>query len=232
MKGHEVIHSARLEGVYGALRVIQAKHDKFETKCIGSGNCCKIGLVISLAECWNIAKNLRRQYWIVAESKGLEAAELWWEDTVLDSLIDQMYEDTWDPETNEQESHCAFYNNGCTIYEYRPMVCRAYGVIAPVQDGVCPRKRLPDGGHELIWDKEVEAILKEFDEVVEKYGVDNPDLDFSIYMPAGVLKFLLKPEELQDLIASTDQKFWMGHKGYKHQISKDHWQTVEIGTKK
>jgi Fe-S-cluster containining protein len=228
----ELVTQSRLEGVYGVLRKVQSEHDQFETRCIGSGNCCKIGLVIPLAESWNIAKNIRRQYWLIAEDKGKDEAEVWYQD-LLARLTAAMHDDSWSLETNEQDGYCAFYSNGCSIYEFRPMVCRAYGVIAPVQEGVCPRKRLPDGGHELIWDATVEKVMSEFNNVITDWGSKNPTLNFSMYMPAGVLRFLLSQEELQDLIQKTDQKFWMGHEGYQHQIDRKNWneQSVEIGVK-
>lgn len=227
MNSTEVIVAARLEGVYGVLRKIQAQHNEFETRCKGSGNCCRIGLVISLAECWNIARNIRRTYWMIAEDKGQEEAELWYLNLVS-NLKEALYDKTWDPETHEKMSHCVFYDQGCTIYEYRPMVCRAYGMIAPVQEGVCPRKRLPDGGIELLWDDTVQATIDEFDSVIEFWGEANPQLNYSIYMPAGVLKFLLPSEELQALIADTDEKFWMGALGYKHQINPSNWTETSV----
>lgn len=228
----ETVTASRLEGVYGVLRKIQAEHDTFETKCIGSGNCCRIGLVIPLAECWNIAKNIRRQYWLKAENQGKEVAEEWYI-TLVGELAGALEDESWNPDTNEQDDHCVFYDNGCTIYEYRPMVCRAYGVIAPVQEGVCPRKRLPDGGHELIWDATVEKVMTEFNNVISDWGAKIPALNFSMYMPAGVLRFLLSEAHLKDLIADTDEKFWMGHEGYQHMIDRKHWSetSVEIGVK-
>lgn len=233
MNQNQVITSARLEGVYSVMRQLQATHDGFETRCIGSGKCCKIGLVLPLAECWYIARNLRRQFWLMAEDKGIDYANVWYEG-VLGNLQYAMRDKSWNPETNEQEDHCVFFQDGCTIYEFRPLVCRAYGVIAPVQDGVCPRNRLPDGGHELIRDETVERVVEEFDSLISEWGEQNPALNYSIYMPAGVLRFLLTTEELQELIAETDKKFWMGHVGYKHQLSPEHWGSetlVTLGSK-
>ena len=83
MKQAEIIHRARLNGVYGVARKLQAHHDRFETRCIGSGNCCRYGLVIPVAECFNIARSLREDYWKLAEDKGLEAADTEWAETVL-----------------------------------------------------------------------------------------------------------------------------------------------------
>lgn len=222
MKVEELLTSARLEGVYGVMRKVQSIHDGFETRCIGSGNCCAIGLRIHLSEAWNIARNLRRVYWITAEDKGTAAAEAWHEDIVA-RLIATLVDDkaNWDPNVEETPgTKCVFYNGGCTIYEYRPLICRAYGVFLPVQDGVCPRKRLSDGGHELIRDESIDRTLAEFDNIIETWGTDNPDLDYSIHIAAGVLRFLIPVEQLVEVIESTDKKFWMGHPGYPHQMHK------------
>jgi Fe-S-cluster containining protein len=228
----EVVTAARLEGVYGVLRKIQAEHNNFDTKCVGSGNCCKVGLYISLAECWNIARNLRREYWIKAEDQGKAEAEHWYQ-TIVNELKLALENEEWTQESQELSTYCVFYKDGCTIYEYRPLVCRAYGVTSPVQEDVCPRKRLPDGGHELIWDETVEKTIAEFDAVVKEWGEKNPTLNFSLYMPAGVLRFLLPMEELQHLLKTTDQKFWMATPGYGHQIRRENWTetSVTIGAK-
>lgn len=208
--------SARLEGVYGVMRKLQAVHDGFETRCIGSGNCCKIGLRIHLTEAWNIARNLRRQYWIKAETAGTKNADAWWSH-LLEDLKYALTDETWDPLNEETtERKCVFFSNqqGCTIYEFRPFVCRAYGVIGPVQEGVCPRKRLPDGGHELIRNDEVDRTIEEMEKIIDFWSTQNPELNYSLHIAAGVLRFLLPQQELVDLIQSTDQKFWLGVPGY------------------
>lgn len=224
MKQQDVIFRARLSGVYGVARKLQALHNNFDTKCIGAGNCCRIGLVIPLVECYNIAKSLREDYWKIAENKGLEDADSWWS-TIVGDLQAAMSRN-WNAETGgyDDSSHCVFYKEGCGIYEYRPLICRAYGVFAPVQEGACPRKRLPDGGHELIRDDGVKAMIAEFDNIVGQWGIQNPDLDFSIYMPAGVLRFILPDEEFQQLMKDHPDKF-MGHKGYQHQMHEESWGT-------
>jgi Fe-S-cluster containining protein len=220
MNQNEVNVQHRLEGVYGVMRRLQATHDGFETRCIGSGNCCEIGLRVNLSEAWNVAKQLRRQYWLVAEDQGIGVAEIWWNKLIW-RLMSHLEFDTmrWDSEKEETPGHkCVFWDGGCTIYEFRPMICRSYGVIAPVQDSVCPRKRLPGGGHELIRNSTVDKIIDEFDNIIKLWGQAKPDLDYSIHIAAGVLRFILKPSELEELISRTDKKFWMGYKGYPHQL--------------
>lgn len=236
MKLPELVVKEKLSGVYGVMRKLQAEHNEFETACQGAGNCCKVGLVIPLAECYYIAKGLRENYWKIAEMDGKARAETWWTD-IMYRLTNAMYDDSWDPDTNEVAGHCAFYttkNPGqdhshgiCEIYDIRPLVCRAYGVIAPVQEGACPRKRLPDGGHEIIRNETVDNLLDEFDSAIKYWGEKFEGMDFSIYMPAGVLRFLLPQEELQGLIERTDEKFWMGHQGYKHML-RDIGETKEV----
>lgn len=222
MNSKEIIHQARLEGVYGIMRSLQSVHNSFETPCVGTSGCCKVGLFLSLGECWNIAKELRRDYWKLAENTSIDNADSTWQEAI-DALVNELQDEEWTPEIQERSAYCVFYDKGCTIYEYRPMVCRSYGVISPVQEGVCGRKRLPDGGHELIRDGSVDRVLSEFDSLIAQWGIDWPELNYSMYMPAGVLKFLLSTEELQELITTTDKRFWMGSVGYKHSLAQENW---------
>ncbi len=234
MNVNDAIVAARLEGVYGVMRKLQATHDGHESRCIGSGNCCTIGLRIHLSEAWNIAKQLRRQYWLKAEDLGLKKADIWW-DGLIYSLKRVLQADVanWNPENEEDTTEkCVFYNGGCTIYEYRPMVCRSFGVISPAAEW-CPRKRDSNGAHPIIRNDEVELTVEEFDKVIEHWGEAHPDLHFSIHIAAGVLRFLLTPDELRELIATTDQKFWMGLPGYPHQLGRKVFETpVELERKK
>lgn len=226
MNKHQVEIAARLDGVYGVLRKLQAIHDGFETKCIGAGNCCNIGLRISLAECWNIARNIRRQYWIKAEDIGTQKAEEWYQE-LIGSLKDAFNHADWSwNDEDKVETKCAFFSNGCSIYEYRPAICRAYGVITPVQIGVCPRPRLSDGTSiEVIATDDVERAIDEFDSIIARWDSEFPDLGFSIYMPAGVLRFLLPEQELRNLIENTDEKYWQGTPGYQHRMHKKDYET-------
>ena len=52
---------AKLDMVYNQVRVIEAKQNETKYKCLGSGECCHIGLVIHMTECANIAFKLRQQ---------------------------------------------------------------------------------------------------------------------------------------------------------------------------
>ena len=232
MNTAQLVTKARLEGVYGVLRKLQANHDEFETRCIGTGNCCKVGLFISLAECWNIATELKRRRWLIAEDKGQSAANAWW-DKQIEGLVEALTVEEWDYDHQETETYCNFSDAevGCTIYEFRPMVCRAYGVIAPAETR-CGRARLNDeGDHELLpWDM-AENVIQEFDAIIQAWGGSFPGLDYSMYMPAGVLRFLLTDSDLSAVIESTDEKFWQGAQGYTHQINPGNWTPVEIRSK-
>ena len=83
---------------------------------------------------------------------------------------------------------------------------------------MCPRKRLPDGGIDIIRNDTVKTVLAEFDDIIQTWGVLKPDLDYSIHISAGILKFLLPIEELRELIDQTYPKFWLAATGYKHQL--------------
>jgi Fe-S-cluster containining protein len=219
----DLIH--KLDSVYDRMRKLQAQHNMLETRCIGSGICCKIGLRIPLAECYNIAFNLKKEYLKLWESEGKEVADNWWHDKIQ-KLLNAFDEPNWSHENPEAvDKHCAFYENGCSIYSYRPMVCRAYGVIMPVKY-TCPRKRLSDGGHELFFgSEEVESMLDSYDEVIDEFADMNPDeLDYTVYMPFGVLRFLLGKDKLLELIKSIDPKFTLGVPGNPHVMHYLDWQ--------
>lgn len=224
----EVAAAARLESIYSSFRKLQAVHDEFETRCIGAGNCCKVGLYIPLLECWNIARHIKREYWLHSESQGRDYANGWYDRKIKDLKDAFVNQADWDVAIQETEAHCAFSdpNAGCTIYEQRPLVCRVYGVTAPVQEGVCPRKRLPDGNVELIVNEQTEALLDGFDSLVAEWSKAMPALRYTIYMPAGVLSFLLDEEERQQLMEETDPKFWMADEGYStHRLRSGNWGT-------
>jgi len=221
VKQEEVEISARLKGVYQVMRQLQAQHNLLETRCIGAGNCCEIGLRVSLMECWNIAQSFKDQFWLTAESAGIQAAKDYMADLILD-LKTYLKEDyaKWDPNEEETPGHkCVFYNTdyGCGIYEVRPMVCRAYGVIAPVHDR-CPRPRLKSGEIQIFGEEFSESVLNEFDKLIELWGATKPELDYSIHIAVGVLRFLLEEDEFSKFVGEIDSKFFLAFPGYKHQM--------------
>jgi len=51
-----------------------------------------------------------------------------------------------------------------------------------------------------------------------------------VYMPLGVLSFLLSDEELDELAKNTDEKFWRGVVGwmnYRVQFTREHGYSVD-----
>lgn len=227
MSKKDTILFSRLEGIYGVFRKIQATHDSHpdttEFRCIGSGNCCKIGLVIPLMECENIAKRLREQYWKLAELHGLDWAEDWWEHKIIGELVDAFDDPEWEMHAEDKaRRYCAFFDEGsrgCRIYEFRPMVCRAYGTIMTV-DTRCPRKRREDGSVVLIRSKQTDATVDAFEKILNEYSAEDESKNYSVFMPMGILKFLLDDARLKELYNNTDKKFWMASPGYPHQMAK------------
>jgi len=205
----------RLDFVYNKVRVFQAKHNETEFRCINSGKCCQIGLKIHLAECALIAFRIRQEYYLRMENEGQESADAWM-DSRVEALIDRMYDGSWDSDEQTTDLHCAFYDNGCTIYGYRPLVCRAYGTLTDV-DSTCPRKRNDYNAIEHFAGKSVEDTVQEFQLVLKqyaKYNGNDTGYDVVIYMPLGVLSFLLDEVQLEELYQQTDDKMWKGYEGW------------------
>jgi Fe-S-cluster containining protein len=203
---------AKLDMIYNQVRVIEAKQNATQYKCLGSGNCCRIGLNIHMAECANIAFKIRQQYYLVLEDKGLEAADKWINDLVED-LKEAMFDPDWQI-GGETKRHCAFYKGGCTIYGYRPMVCRTFGTITHVDD-YCPRIRNATGNIDYFAGDGVKRVIVAFQEFLKEYTADKEEgYDMVVYMPLGVLSFLLTTEELIELEKTTDPKFWKAVQGW------------------
>lgn len=213
----------RLDMVYNQIRVLEAKQNQTEFKCLGSGECCKIGLNIHLMECANIAFKLRQQYFLYFEDKGEEYADTWMDSTIA-SLKEAMFDEDWQI-GGETTRHCAFYKGGCTIYGFRPMVCRTFGTITNV-DSYCPRIRNAYGNIEYFSGDGVKKVIRDFQSLLKTYVESKPDAyDMVVYMPLGVLSFLLPDEELQELSQTTDPKFWKAVDGwfnYRVQYTKEH----------
>jgi Fe-S-cluster containining protein len=218
---------AKLDMLYNQVRVIEAKQNETKYKCLGSGECCHIGLVIPMTECANIAFKLNQQYYIVMEDKGREAADEWFA-SMVEGLKERMYDETWQ-HGGESKKHCAFYKNGCTIYGYRPMVCRTFGTITSV-DNYCPRIRNANGEIDHFTGEPVKKVIRQFQDLLKEYAEDkHENYDMTVYMPLGVLSFILSSEELQELADNTDPKFWVGTSGwfnYRVQYTKMHGYTL------
>jgi Fe-S-cluster containining protein len=220
---NDITTFAHLDMIYNQIRVLEAKQNSGKYKCLGSGECCKIGLTIPMMECANIAFHLRQEYYLKLESVGEDIA-LAWMDSVINSLKLAMQDDTWQP-GGETKRHCAFYDNGCTIYQFRPLVCRSFGTITTVDD-FCPRIRNENGAIDHYGGEPVKRVVEDYQMLLKKYSEEKDgNYNLTVYMPLGVLSFLLTDEELLELKESTDDKFWNGIIGwfnYRVEFTKVH----------
>ena len=204
----------QLDMVYNHLRFVESEQNKTKFACKGSGRCCKIGLRVHMFECASIAYHIRQQYYLVMEDNGKDAADEFMNSTV-DKLVDAMFDKDWTDDGNTTR-FCAFYDNGCTIYGYRPMVCRTYGTVTHVDD-FCPRERNEHGNIDYYSGSPIEDAVKAFQDLMKKYSdgkQKDGNYDMVIYMPLGVLSFLLPDEQLGELYLKTDSKFWMSAEGW------------------
>ena len=219
---------AKLDMVYNHVRVIEAKQNQTEYKCLGSGKCCTIGLRIHMAECANIAFKLTQEYYLKLEDKGYEFADEWM-NGVIESLKEAMHDPDWQPD-GETTRHCAFYKNGCTIYGYRPMVCRTFGTITTVDD-YCPRIRNANGQIDYFTGDAVRNTIQQYQMLLAEYASDkDSSYNAVVYMPLGVLSFLLDSDKLQELSFETDAKFWDGVLGwynYRVEFTKRHGYDID-----
>lgn len=203
---------SKLDMIYNQVRIIEAKQNKTEYKCLGSGMCCRIGLRIPLAECANIAYRITQDFYFKMESEGEDIANQWMEE-IISSLKEAMHDPNWNID-GETERHCVFYKGGCTIYRYRPMVCRTFGTVTPVDD-YCPRIRNAHGQVDYYSGEGVARVIKQYQDILNEYASDKDKTYNSVvYMPLGVLSFLLSPEELSQLSEETEPKFWDGVRGW------------------
>lgn len=238
--GKDITTFAKLDMIYNQVRMLEAQQNETEYKCLGSGKCCSIGLTIHMGECASIAFHLRQQYYLYLEDKGREFADEWMDD-VVKSLKEAMFDETWQI-GGETEKKCAFWKGGCTIYGYRPMICRTFGTITTVDD-YCPRIRNANGSIDYYSGPAVKKIVQSFQDLLKEYAVGKDEgYDMVVYMPLGVLSFLLDDEELKELEQTTDPKFWKAVDGwvnYRVQYTREHGygydelntQAVSIGKK-
>jgi Fe-S-cluster containining protein len=231
---------AKLDMIYNQVRMLEAQQNETNYKCLGSGKCCSIGLTIHMTECAHIAFRLRQQYYLYLEDQGRAVADEWM-DGVVESLKEAMFDESWQI-GGETDRKCVFFKGGCTIYGYRPMVCRSFGTITTVDD-YCPRIRNAHGNIDYYSGPAVKKIVQSFQDLLKEYtsGKD-PGYDMVVYMPLGVLSFLLSTEELEELERMTDAKFWKAVDSwvnYRVQYTKEHGhgydhlheQAVSIGKK-
>lgn len=199
---------ASLRGVHDTLTDLQDHHNATPYKCHRHGACCVVGLQLHYMECEYIARNLQAAY--ADDSDGLEA--------VVQRLEHAFTDTAWTWTESVGDHLCAFYEDGCSIYPFRPSVCRMYGVTLEV-DEWCPRKRLPGGKGFVFAQKETDRLTADLYHSLDTYGRLFPKLDYTVYMPRGVLEFLVPPARLAKLRARTDPKFWKRQKGYRTQYT-------------
>jgi Fe-S-cluster containining protein len=197
---------AQLEASYADLTEVQDEHNATPYNCQRHGACCQVGLQLHVMECENVARHLLASY--AGDPDGLEQ--------VVERLEHALTDDAWTWGESVGDHMCAFYEDGCTIYPFRPGICRAYGVVVEV-DEWCPRKRLPTGEPFVFAQKETDRMMARFHQTLDRYGRLHPERDYTVYMPVGVLGFLVPPERLRALKARTDKKFWRRHRGYRTQ---------------
>lgn len=197
----------KLKVIHDTLTELQDVHNATPYKCHRHGVCCVVGLQLHYMECEYIADNLKAAY--KDDPKGLAA--------VVSRLEHAMTDKEWTWSSSVGEQFCAFYEDGCTIYPFRPSICRMYGVTVEV-DEWCPRKRSEVTGEPYVFAQmETDRLAAEFYRTLDNYGRMHPERDYTVYMPRGVLEFLLPPAKLAKLRAKTDKKFWRRQKGYRTQ---------------
>jgi Fe-S-cluster containining protein len=199
---------AQLVGVHDTLTDLQDNHNATPYKCLRHGACCQVGLQIHYMECEHIADNIR------AATKGDPAAL----ETIVDRLEHAMTDDTWTWGNSVGDQMCAFFEDGCSIYPFRPSICRMYGVTVEV-DEWCPRKRLPSGEPFVFAQMESDRFAAHFYKVLDTYGRLFPEKDYTVYMPRGVLECLVPKKRLAALRKRTAPKFWKKQKGYRAQYT-------------
>ena len=208
-----------LEASYDDLTEVQDEHNATPYGCQRSGHCCRVGLQLHVMECENVARHVLATY--AGDPDGLEA--------VIDRLEHAFEDEEWTWDESVGSHMCAFFEDGCTIYPFRPAVCRAYGVVVEV-DEWCPRKRLPTGAPFLYAQKETDRMMARLYRTLDTYGKLWPKRDYTVYMPAGVLGFIAPPERVKALKARTDKKFWRRHKGYRTQFEASYKHAVRART--
>ena len=207
----DTVDFARLETIYNQMRVLQSKHNELDTRCIGSGKCCKIGLTLPMIECAYIAYNIMEEYYLIMEGQSRSEAESWLAD-MKKKLFGAFNDPSWQVD-GTTDKHCVFYDNGCTAYTFRPLICRAYGVIETVDD-FCPRKRMQDGSVQILKGDSVRKVIVDFVNVYQEWA-SRRDEKFVVFMPLGVLNFIASEEELTLLRERSDEKFWMMAQEYR-----------------
>lgn len=195
---------ARLRTTYDLLQKYQDEHQGTGYGCVRSGNCCQVGLQLHMMECEHLARHLKSTLDPSALRKQVAKLKR--------ALKDEEY--SWTSSIGDQM--CALYADGCTVYPVRPAICRMYGVVIEADD-FCPRERL--AGRSFVYvQRDVDQLVADYYRTLDTYGRMYPERDYTVYMPVGVLSFLIPKEEMRKLRASTPRKFWTREKGYRTQF--------------
>lgn len=197
---------AKLRGTYDLLQRYQEEHGKTGYGCVRSGGCCQVGLQLHMMECEHIAQH------VLETTKGDPGKLKAHVRRLKRALKDEAY--TWSGSIGDQM--CAFYDEGCTIYPIRPAICRMYGVVLEADD-FCPRERL--AGRSFVYvQPDIDRMVMDYYRTLDAYGRLYPEKDYTVYMPMGVLSFLLTPGEMRKLRKATPRKFLTREKGYRTQF--------------
>lgn len=198
---------AELADVHATLQNVQARHEETLHRCLRSGACCQVGLQLPLMECENIATQLR------ATRTDAQLRK------VIADLKRAFDDEEWNWASSIGDDMCAFYKDGagCTIYPFRPSVCRMFGPLLEPDD-FCPRERLSNGRGYVFVQPEIDALIARYYRVLDAYGRKYPELDRTVFMPAGILRFLMSTDALAKLKARTQKRFWKSEKGYRTQF--------------
>lgn len=210
---------AELKSVHDALQAVQDSHEETEYGCLRSGACCQVGLQLPVMECANIARHLKA----TRSTEDLRK--------VVRDLKRAFTDDEWNWASSIGDHMCAFYKDGkgCTIHPIRPSVCRMFGPILEPDD-FCPRQRLSNGRGYVFVQPAVDGLVARYYRVLDVYGRKHKKQDHTVFMPAGVLQFLISPDELAALRAKTPKKFWRRETGYRTQFKPSYRQGQSVQT--
>ncbi|HVL49669.1 MAG TPA: hypothetical protein VM889_14025 [Candidatus Thermoplasmatota archaeon] len=207
---------ARLDGVYDRLQALNAAHQGSGFGCRMSGNCCKVGLELHIMETERIVRGLEEQF---AKDPGRR-------ERVVARLVEACHDANWKEDTSQGDLMCALFDKGCTVYGFRPFVCRMYGVIIEPDD-VCPRRKMASGKPLFYIGKDVDALVREYYRVIDAFGRRYPRKDWTMYMPAAALTYLLPPAEVRKVRRTSPPKLWKRSRGYRTQFAPSHRRSPE-----
>lgn len=198
---------AKLARVHEDLDALGEAHTKTGYGCLQSGKCCRVGLVLHSLELEHMARAVQKR---IDEEPAYKPK-------IVKALERSLHDETWTFGEGTGDLWCAFYEDGCTAYPFRPSVCRMYGTILELNEE-CPRKRLATD-REFIWIRpEADKVVRSLYDAVDHYGRVFPRADCSRYMASGLLMMLLPRAEVEKIRARTNPKFWKTLHGYRSQF--------------